>query len=238
MIRYRIKISEPVFRNSLRRAAVRKLQAHADAVGDILVEQTKARFRDGGDEETRWPDLWVNNDSAVSSVTTDQSERGEAEAFRRAELRKAEKSLTRAIAKGDLKAINKAERQRLDAEKSASTGNPAVRRGGKPLRDSGVLMASITKRIAMTATGAIVRWGSTERYGAYHQSGFSTSGINYIPLTERGRRKPPGVNPTDLGLIRGHDFILLSGVTVPPRPFIRLTDRNRRDIRAAMAGRL
>jgi phage gpG-like protein len=216
--------------------AVARIQQNSSEIGATLVEQAKRRFRDQGDEEVRWPDLWANNDEAVSSVARRQSLKTEADTFRRAEVRTAEKRLAKAQAKG--KGVARAKSLLGIAKEQAASGNPSYRRGGQALLDSGILRTSITFRASNTEKGVKIEWGPTLKYGRWQQEGFQTQkGVNYIPLTMRGKAKPPGANPMSLDLIPGHDYVILRRVRIPARPFIRLTASNRIEVtRAATKG--
>lgn len=103
------------------------------------------------------------------------------------------------------------------------------RDGGQPLRSDGGLKASF--HIEWPETGVFgnrarstIASGST--YAPYHQTGFKTSGPNYIPLTLKGRRlHHPGADPAKEGLKRGVDYVMAwKGVSVPARPMIDYSD--------------
>lgn len=101
------------------------------------------------------------------------------------------------------------------------------RSGGQPLRDTGALEASFfVEKVTTSGLEAESVIASGVPYAAFHQTGFQTSGPNYIPLTRRGARlHATGANPNAEGLVRGVDFIMAwKGVTVPARPMIDYED--------------
>ena len=101
------------------------------------------------------------------------------------------------------------------------------RQGGHPLRDTGQLAASGFIRESSidgdTVTSTIA---SSAFYAIYHQTGFKTSGPNFIPLTRSAMRTHrDGARPSDEGLEQGVDYIMAwKGVEVPARPMIDYSD--------------
>lgn len=68
-------------------------------------------------------------------------------------------------------------------------GHPgSYRAGGQPLRNTGQLMNGLHGDSSETATGVSVRLVSAHLHAQYHQSGFSTSGPNFIPLNRKAVR--------------------------------------------------
>jgi phage gpG-like protein len=103
----------------------------------------------------------------------------------------------------------------------------SYRAGGQPLRDTGDLYRSLGAGASATAS-QIKLTMQGNRYGLYHDRGFTTKGpIHFIPLTKKGRRgHATGADPSSEGLVRGKDYLTIGskkkpkGVTVPARPFI------------------
>lgn len=98
---------------------------------------------------------------------------------------------------------------------------PSYRNGGHPLRDTGILYGSLGAQGAATSTGLRVTLRGP-KYGLYQDRGFSTKGVNYIPLTLAAKRgHGTGNNPGAEGFSLGKDYLLARrGVRVPSRPFL------------------
>ena len=243
MIKASIILDEVKAREAVRERAVAVVQSRANEAAALIEAQIKRRFRDNGDEEERWPDLWASNDAAVRRMADAQSTGGgktlnEGRAVRKREWLKAHSKYQDAREQ-------RADDAKLKRLKNKSdrlfaiyrSGNPSYRRGGKPLRDTGALAASVKVVAVATPKGFVIEAGSTLPYGRYHNEGFQTSGLNYIPLTMKGARKPRGMNPDTMGLIRGHDYVLARGVKIPRRRFVKFTRRNLADVRRAVTRR-
>ena len=83
--------------------------------------------------------------------------------------------------------------------------------------------------------GIEIRAGSPQISARYHQEGFTTRGPNYIPLTNKAKRKPPGADPELFDLVQGHDYVMAwQGVTIPARPMVRFTRDNLREIMSVL----
>jgi phage gpG-like protein len=127
----------------------------------------------------------------------------------------------------------------------------SYRKGGQPLRDTGLLFNGLTSEATPTETGIKVKLISNQFYAVYHQQAgnmsgeFKTAGPNFIPLTRKAKRlydkfqtmldRGQGVAFDDDGnvdveanggtvrLIKGKDFIMAwQGVTVPQRKIFNL----------------
>lgn len=108
----------------------------------------------------------------------------------------------------------------------------SYREGGQPLRDTGNLMRSLGARASVSGPSQLTITLRGLKYGIYHETGFETSGPNFIPLTKKGKRThATGANPSTEGLQRGKDFFMAwGGVTVPKRPFLVPTEQEWVDI--------
>lgn len=106
----------------------------------------------------------------------------------------------------------------------------SYRAGGQPLRDtagSGGLYGSLDASASASSSQIKLKMHGN-KYGLYHDRGFTTKGpVHFIPLTKKGRRGHAiGANPSTEGLVRGKDYMTIGskkkpkGVTVPARPFI------------------
>lgn len=116
------------------------------------------------------------------------------------------------------------------------------RQGGEPLSDRGGsgLKGSLGGVTESTDTGVRIRLTTNERYALFHQSGFTTSGPNFIPLTRKAARDHrPGGNPREEGLEYGVDYVMAwKGVTVPQRKIFNMPPENRRDLADAVVAAL
>lgn len=243
-----VRIEQRDLREAVGPTLARGLLIAGSRVGAALKAQTQARFANGGDEEVRWPKLWVDNDAAVQKLTAQggakaKEHRSKTVArIKRDALQKAAK-IRNQRATGEIsttkareKLRHQAQRRRYARELARIGANP-YRRGGKPLRDTGALEASITYAVRPTDEGGVaVVVGTPLAYGRYQQDGFTTKGPNFIPLTRKALKKPRGAAPK--GLIRGVDYVMAGKVTVPPRPFVRLTAANREEVMAEAAAAL
>lgn len=237
----KIRIDRAEFERVVKAALAVELPKAGDRMGAMIVSHARRRFDDAGDETERWPDLWASNSDAVAHVTK-KSTAGESERQRQKTL--AEKNVKRVeaqIAKGTISASKAAARRRRAkdrvkrARSIARAGTTDLfRAGGEPMRDTGAARASFTHRVrSESALKVIVEIGSPLDYTAYHQTGFGpTAGPNYIPLTQRARKG------WSENLIPGYDYVVLASVTVPRRTMLRITDRNRDEIRQSFAGTL
>ena len=109
----------------------------------------------------------------------------------------------------------------------------SYRRGGKPLRDTGLLMASLTARQQRIQGGVRLKLQSPLRHAQYHQNGFRVEGGPlFIPLTRKAvRGHTLGSNPSEEGLKKGTDYILIRrGVTVPQRKIANAPPENVREL--------
>lgn len=220
-----IKLNKQQLAAETKKAAMRVIRERAEAVGVLLKAQTQKRFDESGDEEIRWAPLWANNDRAVGDMADLQESGSTATDKRKTAYQKAlkryEKNKTNA----------NANKLRI-AKEQMDTRNTSYRRGGKPELDTGALRASIDYRTTPMENGYRVSVGSPLPYAKWQNDGFSTKGPNYIPLTMAGAKKPLGVDPESLGLVRGYDYVMAwNGVTVPARPFIRITPKNINEIK-------
>lgn len=225
-----------IARNAM--ASARKvLERKADAIGAEAVRQAKRRFTSGGDEEGKWPSLWASNDPAVRQTIEGQTRPGDVGAELKEGVREAKAATNRLrdrIRKGDVP--SERVRSRLRAAKAKeraardvyNSGNPSYRRGGQPMLDTGKARASMTYRVVRNVRGVGVQVGSPLPYLRYHQTGFSTTAIHFIPLSIKAKKTHrKGANPEKEGLIRGVDYLLLRGVDIPARPIVRFTKANK-----------
>lgn len=127
----------------------------------------------------------------------------------------------------------------------------SYRKGGQPLRDTGLLMNGLTSETTPTRDGVSIKLISAQFYAVYHQQPgnskgyFKTSGPNFIPLTRKAKRlydkmqtmldRGQGIefdsdgnasveaNGATVELVRGKDFIMAwQGVKVPQRKIFNL----------------
>lgn len=107
---------------------------------------------------------------------------------------------------------------------------PSYRNGGQPLRNTGALTNSLNARGMVRGSGMrLVLRGN--KYGLYQDMGFVTSGPNYIPLTKRGARYDSSERASASGMISGKDYTgSRKGVTVPARPFLLPTSKDKHAI--------
>lgn len=228
--------------------AMEKLRKQAKFVGEIAVQQAKKRFVDSGDEEVTWPDLWANDDRRVQDAITRTVGGTESfAAYVTKELRLSQANYDKTLNKitdgkleGDKasKARNKAKGRLERAKELSVSGNPSYRKGGKPLRDTGALMASLSYVVSEDMYGVQVGIGPSVPYGRKQQEGFSQKGPVFIPLSVKAARMEEGGDPDTYGLLPGIDYVIVKGkVTIPARPFVRFTDQNKKDIESAIAGR-
>lgn len=229
----RIRIDRAKLKAAIRDLTIKEIRVKLEAIGSTVLGQTQRRFDDRGDEEIRWPDLWVNKPEAVAKFTSTK----EARKKRTDKVKRTQRAVDKILTISDISdrnvVLRKARKKLREAKKLESEGVPDIfRRGGEPLKDTGELQASFAQVVEPTPRGGRVRIGSPLERAGFHQTGFTTSGPNYIPLTQRARA---GWNPK---LIPGHDFVMMGkGVTVPARPMVRLTAQNRKDIIAVAQGR-
>lgn len=239
-VRIRLKINPEELADASIEATRRMLAPRAELVGIEVKGQTQQRFTDGGDSEVRWPDLWVNNQAAVESVTKGR----QTLPARTVIADKAKASLARIDrleALGKITATTAARRRSVTqarwrrARGLPQGGTADIFRGGEgsqPLLDTGALRGSITFGVEEADRGWRVEIGSPLDYAGCQQRGFTTPpGVkSYVPLTKAaqgGWRK---------ALIPGYDYVIMQNVTVPPRPFLRFTDRDRREIIEVLEG--
>lgn len=127
-----------------------------------------------------------------------------------------------------------------------ATWAPLKHRSGKPLRDKGLLMASVTASGAAgnveTITDSTLTFGTNLDYASIHQRGgtITPKGAKAlaIPVTNEARRSGGPRRMGDLNLVwpkgkpsgtlrdtagKTH-WILVKSVTVPARPFLGWTD--------------
>lgn len=231
----RILIKRSDLKVKLRGLVVDEIREKLDPIGVTVLGQIERRFDQQGDEEIRWAELWVNKPEAVSKFTANKK----ATKKRADRVKRAQRALDRidvAERSGEEKfhtTRRKARRKLREAKQAKDEGVPDLfRRGGEALSDTGVLRNSFFHIVRETPGGGTVQIGSPLPRALFHQTGFTTTGPNYVPLTSRARK---GWNPK---LIPGHDFIMFGkGVTVPARPMVRLTNQNRKDIIQIAQGR-
>lgn len=117
------------------------------------------------------------------------------------------------------------------------------RSGGQPLRDTGILMSSITQKTQMKGGSSVVMTlidGTPDGYGVKHQKGFTNRGPQAIPLTRAAARvlgEPPHKRREvrNLGLVEDEDYIWVKGNTeVPQRKIFNMPPEDVRDIRDAV----
>lgn len=138
--------------------------------------------------------------------------------------------------------------------------HPRLRGGDKPLRDRGLLMASLTGRSGQghieEVTGNSLIWGTNLEYAATHQYGAtiraSSAGALTIPLTVEALQAGSARNfPSKLFVWRRNDkaylaqrkdkrglvfhYLLLKEVTIPARPFLGINQEMARDIEAVFS---
>lgn len=238
-VRVRINLDKQRLQRDLRAITAVTMRARAESVGVLAVQQSRERFRNAGDDEIKWPDLWANTATIDDRATRDELERRSNKAAET--LTRAKRKLKRAQDAGDVDAmrsarrsVQRAERKRDIADSEQAGGNTSFRRGGSPLRDTGALMSSMTFAVRNTERGATVDVGSPLPHAKFHQEGFSKHGLSFIPLSVRAKRKPAGVDPREFGLQPGGDFTYLRDVTVPARPMVRFSPENKRQITAAL----
>lgn len=229
----RIKIDLGKLKVSVRDLVVKEIRVKLEEIGSTVLGQTQRRFDDRGDEEIRWDGLWVNKPEAVSKFTSTKK----AKKKRTDKVKRTQRAVDKILTIPDISdrnvVLRKARGKLREAKKAEREGVPDIfRRGGEPLRDTGELFASFDFSVQPMPKGGTMRIGSPLERAAFHQTGFTTTGPNYIPLTQKARK---GWNPK---LIRGHDYIIMAkGVTVPARPMVRLTSQNRKDIIGIAGGR-
>lgn len=227
-----IRLDPASLRRAMREDMGAVMEGVGEKVGAILVSQTQERFENAGDDEISWPPLWVDNDEAVARVLDANAGRRRAKS---AEVKqRADRSSKRAskayrdgrISESEKKKIQaRAREMRKRSREAASGGLPdRARASSSPLRDNGGLMSSIRADVQADGPRVRITIGSPAPHAEYHHNGFSTTGPNYIPLTQAAQK---GWNPR---LIPGWDYIVLRGVTVPARPIVRLSARNREEI--------
>lgn len=112
------------------------------------------------------------------------------------------------------------------------------RSGGRPLWDTGSMIASLRGEFTRASQGGTwaLAVSENQQHAIYHQRGFSTDGPNFIPITRRAallHRK--GRNPRNEGLTPGEDYIMAwKGVTVPARPIFNWPPEDRQDFEDAL----
>ena len=220
-----IRLNRQSVRRAMRESMPQLTQAVGEKVGQKVIEQIGKRFKDGSDDDIKWAPLWADNDGAVAAVLQSGSSRRGRKKQEQAR-NNAARSIERADREYDEGKITRSQRnRRIRNNETKLKGLPQrTRAGGHPLQDNGLLRSSFTSDVRAEQGRSIVTVGSPLPYARYHQNGFSTSGPSYIPLTNAARR---GWNPK---LIPGWDYVVLQGVTVPARPMVRLTQRNRDEI--------
>ncbi len=98
----------------------------------------------------------------------------------------------------------------------------ALREGGKTLQDTGRLAASITSR--HSASSAEV--GTNVEYAAIHQFGGKTPPRKIVPRRKKALFWPGAKHPVKSAQHPGS--------TIPARPFLSLTDEDKKEIIAAL----
>lgn len=228
--------------DAARKALQRHVNRAARKVSAVLLAQTARRFRQGGDEEIRWAELWVN--SAGPSRTPEARSEG-ARGARRKALDSARKSADRLRSKIQSGERDDARAQRQLRAKIAQyrrardsfySGRPlSYRHGGTPLSDTGALRQSVRSLIIEepAALRATARIGSSLPYARLMQSGDRLrEGPWFVPLTRRARvAGEPGGR-----LIAGYDYVYLQRRRIPPRPFVRMTVQNIEEVRSIIGG--
>lgn len=229
-----IKIDQAAARRTLGDKLPEIMLRAAGRVGAVVKSQAQKRFDDSGDEEGAWPDLWVNGQGVFNAMKAQRGER--ADKAQRAAEGRAQVAYERVLDKIDagkltgVKAIQ-AKRRARAKWRMARAGIPEIhRRGGEPLRDTGALYQSIRQESVKTPNGAQAVVGSPLAHGLYQQNGIKTKGPNFIPITARAK------NGWNAKLVPGWDYVMAwNGVKVPPRVWMRFTNRNKRDIRETFA---
>lgn len=235
MMRFRFNAEQ--LAKALQDGAVAALQARGDQVGALVRRQTLRRFDEHGDDEIRWPELMANNDDAMRQMierrTPDMTEARTMHRVQVVETKRARDRVRDRISAGQVtgqKAVQQLRRARNRyriALEQQQTGNPSYRRGGEPLRDTGAGRAGLFWRVVRVRDGVQVEVGTAQSYMEYQQTGFTTKGPNYIPLTIQAKKKPKGADPAEYDLIPGYDYVIARrGVKVPPRPFVRMSRRD------------
>ena len=102
------------------------------------------------------------------------------------------------------------------------------RNGRQPLRDTGALERSLDAVARPDGEAGLVVTVRGEPYGEWQNSGFTTSGPNFIPISNKGRREHgTGQDPRAEGLRTPNDYIMARrGVKVPARPFMAPTNED------------
>lgn len=138
-------------------------------------------------------------------------------------------------AAGDFLPLKKMER-RKKRKRGGDRVEPSFRDGEKPLIATGAGVRSLKARaVRMTGGGLDIQLFGNDYLG-YQDSGFSTLGPNYIPLSLKGRRgHATGANPGMEGLLRGWDYVIApNGVEVPARPFLAPDDDDLQELAATV----
>jgi hypothetical protein len=114
------------------------------------------------------------------------------------------------------------------------------RSGGQPLLDTRQTIynqlngeqRSTERAISLILRGPMI--------AMYHQTGFSTNGPNFIPLTTAARTLHViGNDPKEEGLVEGEDYIMAwQGVTVPQRKIHNTPREDVNDLRDTIADAL
>ncbi len=207
-----------------------------NATGDLRVvqiEQWDNAFKNSGQPSAKWKPLWAN--TFKGSVSHDNKQGILTATNRLATARS--RVLTAKQGQAE-KALKKQDKAKSDLVKAIEKAKPSesYRKGGKPLRDNGFLMASRFTKYAFVFEGestTIIVIASNAIYAGWQHSGFKTKGPNFIPLTLKARRRHVlHQNPFLEGLEYGVDYIMAwHGVDVPARPIIDYADPvNRKQI--------
>lgn len=105
------------------------------------------------------------------------------------------------------------------------------RAGGQPLRDTGKLASSLRSKSRVNETGVEFALVPGVKYAEGHQTGYTTKGPNFIPLTAKAKRHRKGVDPKDEGLVLGEDYIMAwGGVSVPQRKIFNTPPEDVREL--------
>lgn len=135
-------------------------------------------------------------------------------------------------------------------------GGKSYRAGGVPLRDTGRMVNGLHSDTQESDSGATVRLLASDFHAIYHQTGYKTTGPNFIPLTLAAKRnytifkaittRYKGASKAekvkmraelkDAGFIEGETYIMAwGGVTVPARPIFNLPPEDIAEIRDALS---
>ena len=193
----------------------------------VQLEQIAAAFKNGGQPSAKWKPLWADTfkGAIAEKHLLAQGKAAMGIAKGRSQLAKA---LNAKQFDAAVKKIGSHE-ERFKKASALAVAAESYRKGGKPLRDNGFLMASFFTKYAFVfeeAGTALIVVASAAIYAGWQHSGFKTKGPNFIPLSLKARRHHVlHQNPNAEGLEQGVDYIMAwKGVDVPARPIIDYAD--------------